>query len=79
MIRNKVAHGRNCFKEEYERISFELLLDIQYVIHLFEKHSDTNEAVEYIKNIVRWLEFPFSGQCTKKQIYEKLLNSVVLY
>lgn len=31
MIRNKVAHGRNCFKEEeYERISFELLLDLQY-------------------------------------------------
>lgn len=77
MIRNKVAHGRNCFKEEeYERISFELLLDLQYVIHLLEKHSDTNEAVEYIKNTVRWLEFSFSGQCTEKQIYEKLLNSL---
>ena len=77
MIRNKVAHGRNCFnEEEYERISFELLLDLQYVIHLLEKHSDTNEAVEYIKNTVRWLEFSFSGQCTEKQIYEKLLNSL---
>ena len=77
MIRNKVAHGRNCFKEEeYERISYELLLDLQYVIHLLEKHSDTNEAVEYIKNTVRWLEFSFSGQCTEKQIYEKLLNSL---
>ena len=77
MIRNKVAHGRNCFKEEeYERISFELLLDLQYVIHLLEKHSDTNEAVEYIKNTVRWLEFSFSGQCTEKQIHEKLLNSL---
>ena len=75
MIRNKVAHGRNCFnEEEYERISFELLLDLQYVIHLLEKHSDTNEAVEYIKNTVRWLEFSFSGQCTEKQIYEKLLK-----
>ena len=75
MIRNKVAHGRNCFKEEeYERISFELLLDLQYVIHLLEKHSDTNEAVEYIKNTVRWLEFSFSGCCTAEQIYEKLLN-----
>lgn len=77
MIRNKVAHGRNCFKEEeYERISFELLLDLQYVIHLLEKHSDTNEAVEYIKNTVRWLEISFSGQCTEKQIHEKLLNSL---
>ena len=76
MIRNKVAHGRNCFKEEYERISFELLLDLQYVIHLLEKHSDTNEAVEYIKNTVYWLEFSFSGQCTEKQIHEKLLNSL---
>lgn len=77
MIRNKVAHGRNCFKEEeYERVSFELLLDFQYVIHLLEKHSDTNEAVEYIKNTVRWLEFSFSGQCTEEQIYEKLLNSL---
>ena len=77
MIRNKVAHGRNCFKEEeYERISFELLLDLQYVLHLLEKHSDTNEAVEYIKNTVRWLEFSFSGQCTEKQIHEKLLNSL---
>lgn len=77
MIRNKVAHGRNCFKEEeYERISFELLLDLQYVIHLLEKHSDTNEAVEYIKNTVRWLEFSFSGRCTAEQIHEKLLNSL---
>ena len=77
MIRNKVAHGRNCFKEEeYERISFELLLDLQYVIHLLEKYSDTNEAVQYIKNTVSWLEFSFSGQCTEKQIYEKLLNSL---
>lgn len=77
MIRNKVAHGRNCFKEEeYERISFELLLDLQYVIHLLEKHSDTNEAVEYVKNTVRWLEFSFSAQCTEEQIYEKLLNSL---
>lgn len=55
---------------------FELLLDFQYVIHLLEKHSDTNEAVEYIKNTVRWLEFSFSGQCTEKQIHEKLLNSL---
>ena len=77
MIRNKVAHGRNCFKEEeYERISFELLLDLQYVIHLLEKHSDTNQAVEYVKNTVRWLEFSFSGQCTEEQICEKLLNSL---
>lgn len=75
MIRNKVAHGRNCFnEEEYERNSFELLLDLQYVIHLLEKHSDTNEAVEYIKNTVRWLELSLSGQCTEKQIHEKLLN-----
>lgn len=77
MIRNKVAHGRNCFREEeYERISFELLLDLQYVIHLLEKHSDTNEAVEYVKNTVRWIEFSFSGECTEEQIYEKLLNSL---
>lgn len=77
IIRNKVAHGRNCFKEEeYERISLELLLDLQYVIYLLEKHSDTNEAVEYIKNTVRWLEFSFSGQCTEEKIHEKLLNSL---
>lgn len=30
----------------------------------------------YIKNTVRWLEFSFSGQCTEKQIHEKLLNSL---
>ncbi|MEE1282941.1 MAG: hypothetical protein UHK60_11960 [Acutalibacteraceae bacterium] len=77
MIRNKVAHGRNCFKEEeYERVSLELLLDLQYVIHLFEKHSDTNEAVEYVKQTLQWLEYSFKGQCTDMQIYEKLLNSL---
>lgn len=77
MIRNKVAHGRNGFsEEEYERISFELLLDLQYVIHLLEKHSDTNEAVEYVKNTISWLEFSFAGDCTQEQIYEKLLNSL---
>lgn len=77
MLRNKVAHGRNCFREgEYERISLELLLDLQYVIHLLEKHSDTNEAVEYVKHTVRWLEFSFKGEATKEQIYEKILNSL---
>lgn len=77
MIRNKVAHGRNFFKEEeYEKISYELLLDFQYVIHLLGKHSDTNEAVEYIKDTVRWLGLSITGQCTERQKHEKLLNSL---
>ena len=77
LIRNKVAHGRNCFKEdEYEKVAFELLLDLQYVIHLFGMYSDTNEAVEYVDNTVRWLEFSFDGECSKEQVYEKLLNTL---
>lgn len=77
LIRNKVAHGRNCFKEdEYEKVAFELLLDLQYVIHLFGMYSDTNEAVEYVDNTVRWLKFSFNGECSKEQVYEKLLNTL---
>lgn len=77
LIRNKIAHGRNCFKEnELERVSYELILDLQYVIHLLEKHSDTNEAVEYVQNTIRWLKFSFKGESTDENIYERLLNSL---
>lgn len=77
MIRNKVAHGRSCSeKEEYERTSYELLLDLQYVIHLLENRSDTNEAIQYIKNKVRWLHLTLSGESSTKQIYERLLNTL---
>lgn len=77
MIRNKIAHGRNCSeKEEYERTSYELLLDLQYVIHLLENRSDTNEAIQYIKNKVLWLHFTHSGESSNKQIYERLLNTL---
>lgn len=77
MIRNKIAHGRSCSgKEEYERTSYELLLDLQYVIHLLENRSDTNEAIQYIKNKVLWLHFTHSGESSNKQIYERLLNTL---
>lgn len=67
LIRNKVAHGRNCFKEdEYEKVAYELLLDLQYVIHLFDMYSDTNETAEYVKNTIWWLEFSFNGVCLRE-------------
>lgn len=77
MIRNKVAHGRNCSKkEEYEITSYELLLDLQYVIHLLESRSDTNEAIQYIKNEAQWLHFTLCDEDSTEQIYERLLNSL---
>lgn len=39
-------------------------------------YSDTNEAVEYVDNTVRWLKFSFNGECSKEQVYEKLLNTL---
>ena len=52
-------------------------MDLQYVIHLLEKHSDTNEAVEYIKNTVRWLEFfLLVVNVQRNKFIEKLLNSL---
>lgn len=75
MIRNKIAHGRSCSEKE-EETSYELLLDLQYVIHLLENRSDTNEAIQYIKNKVRWLHFTHSGESSTKQIYERLLNTL---
>lgn len=77
LIRNKIAHGRNYFKEnELEKVSYELLLDLQYVIHLLKKHSGTNEAIEYIQNTLRWLKASFRGDSIDENIYERLLNSL---
>lgn len=77
LIRNKIAHGRNYFKEnELEKVSYELLLDLQYVIYLLKKHSGTNEAIDYIQNTLRWLKVSFKGESTEENIYERLLSSL---
>ena len=77
MIRNKVAHGRNHFKiDEIEKVAHELLLDLQYVIHLLTKHSDTSEAIEYVQHTLQWLEISFSEEKKGKCVFERLLNSL---
>lgn len=76
-IRNKIAHGRICFQqEELETLSYELLFDLQYVIHLLSNRSDTSEATKYIQNTLRWLEYTYDSEKKGKNIFVRLLNSL---
>ncbi|MGF7144817.1 hypothetical protein HNQ56_003249 [Anaerotaenia torta] len=77
IIRNKIAHGRAYFEvDELEKVSYELILDLQYVIHLLKHHSDTNQAIEYVQKTLSWLEFSFKENRKGKNVFERLLNSL---
>lgn len=77
IIRNKIAHGRISFQqEELETISYELLFDLQYVIHLLSNRSDTSEAIMYVQNTLRWLEYAFKQEEKGENVFERLLNSL---
>lgn len=77
IIRNTIAHGRFCYQsEELEITAYELLLDLQYVIHLISAKSETNAAIEYIQGTLKWLEISFGEQKNDEYIYKKLLNSL---
>jgi hypothetical protein len=77
-IRNKIAHGRCCYEaKSVEILSYELLLDLQYVIHLASQKSDTSEAIDYIKHTLRWLTISLSkDNNNENHIYERLLSSL---
>lgn len=77
ILRNRVAHGRGIFEpDNLAIISRELLLDLQYVINIVERNSNTSEAIEFIKNHLRWLEYSYKKENEVKNIYRKLFNSL---
>lgn len=57
-------------------MSCELLLDLQYVVHLIGKKSETSEAIEYIKHHLKWLEFSFKEEEKGKHVFKRLLNNL---
>lgn len=77
IIRNRIAHGRIYYhQEELETIAYELILDLQYVIHLISTRSDTSAAIEYVQHTRRWLEHSFSKDNKGEHVNERLLNSL---
>lgn len=77
MIRNKVAHGKGCFESsELEKMAYELLLDLQYVLHLLLKYSDTCESADYVRNTLKWIEHSFSGESSMEERYTRILNAL---
>lgn len=75
LMRNKVAHGNVCSNtDSLEIVAAELLLDMQFILHLISEKAETSKAISYIENTLRWLEFSFRDGQTQKDIYRKLLN-----
>lgn len=77
IIRNKIAHGRICYNNEnMMQMAYELLLDLQCVVKLALKISDTEKAIRFIKNHIHWLEFSFNKKTEVLTTYKRILNSL---
>lgn len=77
IIRNKVAHGRILYDvNENKMMANDLLLDLQYVIHLLDDKADTNQAIEYIDHTIKWIEFSFAHNNDMNSRYERIFNSL---